>query len=90
MCSTYLLAHSLHFLQKYVDFSWETICQHKLVGFVVQRGFKCLWFFPSQNSKPVYGFGPLSLKPMQGNEVVYLTMLVHVIRSIKTTCGAQQ
>ena len=31
---------------------------------------------PSQNSKLVYSFEPLSLKPMQGKGVVYLTVLV--------------
>jgi hypothetical protein len=31
--------------------------------------------FSSQNSKLVYNFEPLSVKPMQGNEVVYLTVL---------------
>ena len=31
--------------------------------------------FPSQNPKLVYSFESLSLKPMLGNEVVYLTVL---------------
>ena len=31
--------------------------------------------FPSQNSKLVYSLESLSLKPMQGNEVVYSTAL---------------
>ena len=33
-------------------------------------------FFPSQNVKLVYSFELLSIKPMKGNGVVYLTMLV--------------
>ena len=33
------------------------------------------WFFPSQISQLVYGFGSLSRKPMQDNGVVYLTVL---------------
>ena len=36
---------------------------------------KCSWFSPKQTSKLVYIFGSFSFKPMQGNGVVYLTML---------------
>ena len=32
-------------------------------------------FFPSQNSKLVHSFESLTLKPMQGDEVVYLPVL---------------
>ena len=42
------------------------ICEQKLLGFV-----------PSQNSKLIYRFGSISLKPMHGNGAVYLTVLAH-------------
>jgi hypothetical protein len=46
-------------------------------------------FFPSQNSKLVYSFESLSLKPMQGNGVVYLTVLApfHDDRSTRDPSG---
>ena len=64
----------LHHLLKYEDFSWESICQHQLLGFVDQCVFKCLRFFPSKNSKLVYIF-VTSLQPMHAHEVGYLTAL---------------
>ena len=39
----------------------------------------------TQNSKLVHSFQSLSLKPMQGNEVEYLTMLAPQIQVVKTT-----
>ena len=46
-----------------------------MLDFVDQCIFKIFMNFPSQDLKIVYSFESLSLKPMQGNGVTYLTML---------------
>ena len=79
MCSIYLLPYYLHQLLKYVDFSWKTFCQHKLLGFGDQCVSQMFINFFSQNSKLVCSFVSLSLKPLEGNGVVYLTVLVSCI-----------
>ena len=54
----------------------KNIYQHKLLDFVYQCCSSVFNFFPSQNSKLVYTFETLSFKLMQGNGVVYFTVLV--------------
>ena len=75
MCSIYLLVQCLHHLLKYVDFFEKKNYHHKLLGFIDQFVFQMFMFFPSQNLKSIYIFESLSLKLMQGNKIVYLTML---------------
>ena len=75
MCSIYLLAHYLHCLLEYVDFSWNFFGQYKLLFLVDQCAIQMFIIFSSHNSKLIYSFETLSLKPMQGNGVVYLTVL---------------
>ena len=41
----HLLAHHLHHLLKYVDFSWNIFCHHKLLGFVDQYVLNVYDFF---------------------------------------------
>ena len=36
---------------------------------------KCFYFLPLNNSKLVYNFKLLSLKPMEGTRAIHLTML---------------
>jgi hypothetical protein len=65
-----LLALSL----KHVVFSW-IFCQHKLLSFVGQcLFFKFLWFSFTKCKVSIY-FWVTFVKPMQGNGVVYLTVL---------------
>ena len=45
MCLTYLLAHYSHHVLKYVDFTWEQNCQHKLLGFVDERVIQMFLIF---------------------------------------------
>ena len=59
---------------KYVNFSWTTICRHKLP----MCFFKCMNFFFTY-SKLVYTFESLALKPMQGSRVVHLTVLAPLV-----------
>ena len=76
MCSIYILAHNLHTLLEYVDYSWNYFFQQIFLGFVDQILFSNFCdFFPSQKPMLVYSFESLSLKAMQGNGVVYLTVL---------------
>ena len=74
ICTYTLLAPSSKicrlFLKKY--------CQHTLLGFVGQCVFQMFMIFLSQKSNLVYSVELLSLTLMQGNEVVYLTMLVPI------------
>ena len=77
MCSIYLLAHYLHHLLKNVDFPCKRNCQHKLIGYVDRCVFQMFISFLFTTIKIITNdFEPLSLKPMQGNGVLYLTVLM--------------
>ena len=47
----HLLAHHLHCLLRYVDFSWVFFCHHNLLGFVDQYVFKMSLIFFFTNFK---------------------------------------
>ena len=66
-----LFAPSSKICRLFLDFFWAKY----IVGFVDHCVFQMLWFIPSQNSKLAYNVESLSLKPMQGNGVVHLTVL---------------
>ena len=55
------------------------IYQHNLLGFVDQCVIHMFMIFSFKNSMLVYSFESLSLKPVQGNGVVYLTILAPLV-----------
>ena len=64
----YHLAHHLHRLLKYVDFSWNFFGHHNLLVFVDEYVIKMsIIFFCSQNSKLVHKNESLSLNTRQGS-----------------------
>ena len=64
----------MHNLLKYVDFSLKLLST-QIAWFVDQCVFlSCLSLISSQNSKLVYSFESLSIKPTKGSGVVHLTM----------------
>jgi hypothetical protein len=88
----HLLAHHLHCLLKFVDFSWNSFCHPKLLGVVYTHThththtyIKVYGFFSSKNSKLVYSFESLSLTTRQESRVVHFTMLFLICLFKKTT-----
>ena len=45
MCSTFLIAHFLHYLLKYVDFSLNYFCQKKFAGLCRSMRFSNFMIF---------------------------------------------